>query len=743
MQIKHNHFKIATMKTTTQTNHKNTNPPPKGNSQTAANVANNVSLNGDGTVNFSNYIESHDFLDTLTQDEVSNTSPAPHQDTQESETESEDEAANPDPNPKQGATDSRPSEETPAKTNDKKTGLPLKRLFVLPNRNDTIQVITPQAKNVAKTNTTPVDDTPKTTMWLQDNNAFKLATSSHANTIPAFGSKQNPNNRIIKSYYSSPFLDKEFKPASDSFDLSLDLETLRPLIMLQHEVFIQPIKDLGNINLFLTKIIEKKKQSLTLLQTEQKIPRSLRIKCELTTSPSYASDQDFIRLKEEMQDTVANFIKKGTEIMTEWASVNIKLLTYDRCSNLLLQAVKILEGLSSFYLEVIGIPKWKSLPSNKYIPLFLFKLYFSNEYINIDDLLEYLDTPLKEILFIGTKQLTDATTTEEFEIILDTINFADIDPDNPIHESFIIETLTSFDQIMKTATIDVWLQHKERVKHVTAAQNLKARMKAKEVTDVTAATSLAITKATENINAANAQNLTSILRINNLEKLAKNQEQKSNEILNALKSKRLQKNSNGSYKQGSVTAPASQTLKPHTFNSQKVIDLSTEESVQSESHTLLRQNLQNTQNYESPVLIPNHHSKRQRKDKNQAAHKSKKVKWSSPEPTNTSQVHMNSFPTSYTLQPPIFPPAPAPTLLHQQHYPFYGYHQLTPFGTNFPPQIQPHQNPHMMPHTPFGLQPQHQHSQQGIPNPFLGINQKRTTTSRENPFGTNTPQNHN
>jgi hypothetical protein len=83
---------------------------------------------------------------------------------------------------------------------------------------------------------------------------------------------------------------------------------------------------------------------------------------------------------------------------------------------------------------------------------------------------------------------------------------------------------------MKATTIDVWLQHKERVKHVTAAQNLKARMKAKEMSDVTAATSLAITKATENINAANAQNLTSILRINNLEKLAKNQEQKSNEI---------------------------------------------------------------------------------------------------------------------------------------------------------------------------------------------------------------------
>ncbi|MFN9981952.1 MAG: hypothetical protein ACK53Y_18645, partial [bacterium] len=73
--------------------------------------------------------------------------------------------------------------------------------------------------------------------------------------------------------------------------------------------------------------------------------------------------------------------------MTEWEKVNIKLLTYNRCSNFLSQAINILEGLSSFYLETIGIPKWKSLQSNKYIPLFLFKLYFSGEYIKVDTLI--------------------------------------------------------------------------------------------------------------------------------------------------------------------------------------------------------------------------------------------------------------------------------------------------------------------------------------------------------------------
>jgi tellurite resistance protein len=129
----------------------------------------------------------------------------------------------------------------------------------------------------------------------------------------------------------------------------------------------------------------------------------------------------------------------------------------------------------------------------------------------------------------------------QFELILDAINFADINPDDPIHESFIVETLTSFDQIMKATTIEIWSHYKDRVKQITAAQNLKARMRSKETSDITAATSLAIAKATEDINSTNTQHLTSILRINNLEKSTRAQQQKTNEIINALKAKRAQK----------------------------------------------------------------------------------------------------------------------------------------------------------------------------------------------------------
>jgi len=739
MHINHNHFEIATMKHNTQTNYKTPNPLPKGKSQISTN---SVSLNGDGTVNFSSYVENNDFLDNLTQDEGINANPDPHQDSQESGSESnsgDDSSASTSDSKKETAVVHLLAE-TPTKTNDKAMKLSLRKSLTATDHGTTVPIITPQTKTVAKTLTTRKNELPRTVLTLQDHNGSDPTETTYFSAIPYSNPTQDLSNKKVKSYYSSPFLGKEFKPASDSFDLGLDLDVLKPLIMSQHEVFVQPIKDLGNTNLFLTKIIEKKKQSLALLENEQKIPRSLRIKCELTTSPSYASNEDFIRLKEEMQDTVACFIKKGTQIMTEWAKVNIKLLTYDRCANFLSQAINILEGLSSFYQEIIGTPKWKSLPSDKYIPLFLFKLYFAGEYISVDSLVKYLDTPLKKILFIGTKQLTDATTEEEFELILDTINFADIDPEDPIQESFITETLTSFDQIVQATTIEVWTHYKDRVKNTTAAQNLKARMKSKEATSITAATALAIAKATDNIDAANSQQLTSILRISNLEKSVKRQDQKSNEILNKLKAKRLQKNSNGGYKKGSVISSAAQTLGSGNGKQQKVIDLSTEDTEQTEYPPLPMHHLYKPEDLDS---FSHHRPKRQIKNKIQNTHSNKTIQWADSIPTYINQIYPTGFQNSQMLQPPAFQPAPAPAFPHQHQHPYYSYHGLTPFIPNLQPHVPLPQNQQLVPGSFFQPKPQLQNFQQGNTNPFINSNQGKAISSRENPFGTMAAQNRN
>ncbi len=128
-----------------------------------------------------------------------------------------------------------------------------------------------------------------------------------------------PANYQKQKIYSSPFLTNEFKPLTENINLAQELESLRSLILLQHEVFTEPIKDLGNTNLFLTKIIEKKKNSYNQIKNHNKTPRSLRIKCELTTSPSYAEDEDFLKYKEELQTIITDFIKKGTNVMSSWA----------------------------------------------------------------------------------------------------------------------------------------------------------------------------------------------------------------------------------------------------------------------------------------------------------------------------------------------------------------------------------------------------------------------------------------
>jgi len=75
---------------------------------------------------------------------------------------------------------------------------------------------------------------------------------------------------------------------------------------------------------------------------------NLRIKCELSTSPDYKNNPDFIKLKQTLQNIVSNFTNQGLDIMKEWPLINIKLLIKDRCHNILKKALSILDGLQSY-----------------------------------------------------------------------------------------------------------------------------------------------------------------------------------------------------------------------------------------------------------------------------------------------------------------------------------------------------------------------------------------------------------
>jgi len=83
-------------------------------------------------------------------------------------------------------------------------------------------------------------------------------------------------------------------------------------------------------------------------------------------------------------------MEEGTEIIMEWAHINIQRLLKDRCYDILTKALNTLKGLTTFHTEIIGTPNWKSIPSKKYIQLLILKFYFSNEYIDDKDIVNFL-----------------------------------------------------------------------------------------------------------------------------------------------------------------------------------------------------------------------------------------------------------------------------------------------------------------------------------------------------------------
>jgi hypothetical protein len=508
----------------------------------------------------------------------------------------------------------------------------------------------------------------------------------------------------MPTFYTSPFLDNDFKPSIESLTLIPELESLKLLIMSQHESFAKPIQNLGLTNLNLTKILEKKKASLNLLQQEKKIPRSLRIKCELTTSPSYNNNPVFLKLKTKLQEKVSQFITEGTNIMTDWTRMNVQLLTIDRCSHILTKALQILDGLTSFHIDVLGKPTWPST-ENKNIPLLLFKFYFSSKYFDINSISNYLDIPPEEILLIGTKIWSKNHSEDNATKLLESLKLSDINSETQYDYTFTTEILRNFDQILKHTTIGIWQHHKETSKQITAAINLKAKMKSMEILDATTATAQAIAKATDSINYNQALSANANLRIANLEKSLQKQEQKSNTIINQIKSKNLknsQKNSIGSHFSESMASPEKSTLsKKHSITNSKrnMVDLTTEDVV--------------VQIPEEEASPPRLYRKKQKQHRSKNSHTStrKKVQWKEGEIKDfhpnypvaelfSNQTIQNPFMVnSHTHRPPFSPMPPLPT------------------SFQYNSQIQPNVPSHL---------PTHHH--------FLNLNQIQSNNHTLNPF---------
>jgi hypothetical protein len=188
----------------------------------------------------------------------------------------------------------------------------------------------------------------------------------------------------------------------------------------------------------------------------------------------------------------------------------------DHCSDILAKALQILDGLTSFHTEIIGMPTWPSALTAR-TTLFLFKLYLSNKLLDIYDLISYFNIPSENIVLVGTKNLTGLTPDEEAANLIESLKLPEIDMDDDLQNTIIREARVNFDQILRISTTGIWSTYTEIVKQSMATPNLKSKMQALETINATESTALAICQATENINNIHPLNLSTNLRVNNLE----------------------------------------------------------------------------------------------------------------------------------------------------------------------------------------------------------------------------------
>lgn len=126
--------------------------------------------------------------------------------------------------------------------------------------------------------------------------------------------------------------------------------------------------------------------------------------------------------------------------MKQWSSINIKLLTLDCCHNILQKAITILDGLYTYWEEILGPMNWPTHVTQNPI-LFLIKLYFHTDFTpEIEKITQYFELDVHSIYENLIQNMN--------------INFLENQDDNQI--SLITQTISAFDEILKSTTTLLW-----------------------------------------------------------------------------------------------------------------------------------------------------------------------------------------------------------------------------------------------------------------------------------------------
>jgi hypothetical protein len=220
--------------------------------------------------------------------------------------------------------------------------------------NPTLKISNPYKVRNTSPIHTPTDLNNQITFPQKQNSSTTIMKSSPNNDQPNLNTP-NQSSKVNPQSMNECFLSTKQASSGSNKQIVLppELEPLRMVIMSQHCALAPHIQELGNISLKFTTIIEKKKESSNKIFHNNFIPCSLRIKCDLTTTSAYENNPEFLSLKQELQETVRTFTKQGLLVMQKWSLINIKLLTNDRCHNILKKALSILDGLLLYWTEIL------------------------------------------------------------------------------------------------------------------------------------------------------------------------------------------------------------------------------------------------------------------------------------------------------------------------------------------------------------------------------------------------------
>ncbi len=118
---------------------------------------------------------------------------------------------------------------------------------------------------------------------------------------------------------------------------------------------------------------------------------------------------------------------------------------------------------------------------NDKIPLLLIRIYFDSDYItDLDKIINFFELSAKEILLISTQLITKNQNHDQNSVLIEAIDVGILQHLDIKQTTLITEVLNSFDQILKSTTLDLWQANYSRLCQNRSFTQTKSQPRRKE-----------------------------------------------------------------------------------------------------------------------------------------------------------------------------------------------------------------------------------------------------------------------